>query len=89
MIKKCITYGCTNHENEGRFIGNLCFPCYHIISTGEVHPTHAWFAKYDQYRRFVEFIANDYHELSQEKIAWQRDDWKKRAIDLLKDVDTI
>jgi hypothetical protein len=28
---------------------------------------------------FILWIANDYDELSQDKIRWQRDDWKKAA----------
>ena len=33
-----------------------------------------------EYERLVKFIANDYVELSYEKVQWQRDDWKKRCI---------
>lgn len=29
--------------------------------------------------RIVEFIANDYCELSSDKIEWQRNDWRKRC----------
>lgn len=32
-----------------------------------------------KYRDLIHFIANDYNELSYEKIKWQRDDWKKRC----------
>lgn len=35
------------------------------------------------YRDLVAFIAHDYHELSHDKIRWQRDDWKKRCRELL------
>ena len=31
------------------------------------------------YEYIVNFISNDYHELSYEKAQWQRDDWKKRC----------
>lgn len=37
-----------------------------------------------EYENLVKFIANDYHELSQEKAMWQRDDWKARAQKLIK-----
>jgi len=33
--KKCIVLGCENHEHEGRFVGALCAPCHHILTTGE------------------------------------------------------
>jgi hypothetical protein len=41
--------------------------------------------KLNAYRNMVRFIANDYHELSHDKIAWQRDDWKKRCRKLLEE----
>ena len=38
-----------------------------------------------RYEKLVQFIANDYHELSYEKAQWQRDDWKKRCKKLIED----
>ena len=38
-----------------------------------------------KYEKLVQFIANDYHELSYEKAQWQRDDWKKRCKKLIDD----
>lgn len=32
---------------------------------------------------FVHFVANDYHELSHDKIRWQRDEYHKIAQQLL------
>jgi hypothetical protein len=32
---KCIVKNCQNHEHEGRFIGQLCSPCFGYISTEE------------------------------------------------------
>jgi len=45
-------------------------------------------AKLEKYRDLVRFIANDYLELSYEKAQWQRDDWRKRCQQLLKEVET-
>ena len=39
----------------------------------------------EKYRDLVEFIANDYIELSYDKAQWQRDDWRKRCIKLIED----
>ncbi|CAB4162037.1 hypothetical protein UFOVP787_11 [uncultured Caudovirales phage] len=36
-----------------------------------------------KYEQLVRFISNDYYELSYDKIVWQRDDWKKRAMKLI------
>ena len=38
-----------------------------------------------RYEKLVQFIANDYHELSHDKAKWQRDDWKKRCKKLIDD----
>lgn len=31
---KCIVKGCKNHSNEGKFVGDLCAPCFSMLSTG-------------------------------------------------------
>lgn len=36
MTTKCIVAGCQNHKDEGRFVGDLCAPCYNMITTGEI-----------------------------------------------------
>ena len=85
--KKCIALGCKNHENEGGFVGDLCSPCYNMITTGEhqrwLHrltgehqPSTAHFAKCMD---FLYYVCSDYYELSHEKVQWQRDDWRKMA----------
>lgn len=33
---KCLVYGCKNHSNQGRFLGNICFPCYEMLRTGQL-----------------------------------------------------
>lgn len=33
--QKCIVKGCTNLRSQGRFIGDLCYPCYEFITTGK------------------------------------------------------
>jgi hypothetical protein len=32
---KCIVKDCKNHSHQGKFIGDLCSPCYQFITTGE------------------------------------------------------
>lgn len=34
-------------------------------------------------RQMIQYIANDYNELSSDKIVWQRDSWKKECQDWL------
>lgn len=37
--KRCIVKDCTNYAHQGRFVGDLCAPCHHMITTGEIGPT--------------------------------------------------
>lgn len=76
---KCLVYGCMNHDHQGEFVNGMCSPCYNMITTGMIGPTTSFLSKYKQYGDLVQFIANDYIELSYEKAQWQRDDWRKRA----------
>ena len=39
----------------------------------------------EKYEKLVQFIANDYHELSHDKAMWQRDEWKKRCKKLIEE----
>lgn len=34
--KKCLVHKCTNYKGEGGFVGDLCTPCHHVITTGRV-----------------------------------------------------
>jgi hypothetical protein len=33
-IKKCIIFGCNNHNDEVHFVGKLCFLCYTYLANG-------------------------------------------------------
>jgi hypothetical protein len=35
MEDKCIVFGCRNHKHEGQFEGDICKPCYIMITTGQ------------------------------------------------------
>ena len=39
----------------------------------------------EKYENLVKFILSDYHELSHDKVLWQRDDWKKRCRKLVEE----
>ena len=47
--------------------------------------TDARIVELEKFKKLVEFIANDYHELSHDKAKWQRDDWKKRCKKLIEE----
>lgn len=33
---ECMVKGCTNKKHEGNFVGDMCVPCYEMITTGEI-----------------------------------------------------
>ena len=34
--EKCIVKGCKNHPDAGKFVGVLCFPCWKMVTTGNI-----------------------------------------------------
>jgi len=32
---KCIVSGCANHKHEGLFVGDLCGPCFQMLTSGD------------------------------------------------------
>ena len=38
-----------------------------------------------KYEKMVQFIANDYYELSHDKVKWQHNDWYKRCRKLIEE----
>ena len=38
-----------------------------------------------KYEKMVQFIANDYYELSYDKVKWQHNDWYKRCRKLIEE----
>jgi len=39
MRDECIVYGCTNKKHQGMFMGDICAPCWGIITTGKANQT--------------------------------------------------
>ena len=56
---------------------HLCEKCYEELNA----------ENYAKLYEFVRFVANDYIELSHEKVKWQRDDFMKQAKKLLEELD--
>ena len=46
---KCIVKGCVNRSHEGKFVGEMCGPCYELITTGKHNPSNAWFIQEIEY----------------------------------------
>jgi hypothetical protein len=80
--------------NDGRCCGQVCSDgvcCAPACVFGEAleyfYKAADKLEQLEKYKKLVEFIANDYHELSHDKAQWQRDDWKKRCKQLIETVD--
>jgi len=56
---------------------------YGTVTIDELQKIHEEIVRLKKYEEMVQFIANDYHELSYDKAKWQRDDWKKRCKKLI------
>lgn len=39
----------------------------------------------ERYEKMVQFISNDYYELSYDKVKWQHNDWYKRCRKLIEE----
>ena len=37
MTRKCIVYQCENYKGQGLFVGDLCGPCHHMLTTGQIN----------------------------------------------------
>lgn len=66
-MQKCIVKGCQNHRDQGVFVGDLCKPCYTMLSQGKYIPSTAWFAVEGRRARVldVKAVLGDY------LVAWQ------------------
>ena len=42
---KCIVHECNNRMWEGEFVGQLCKPCYFMLTTGELVPSTSFVAR--------------------------------------------
>lgn len=36
MGNKCLVKGCMNIRHQGQFVGDLCAPCFRMLTTGEL-----------------------------------------------------
>lgn len=55
--KSCIVKGCQNRSSQGRFIGDLCYPCFLYLTNGKIGPTTSFLGKIrDSLASIKEFI---------------------------------
>lgn len=70
-----LTDACDTREQIDCY--HLCEECYEEMNA----------ENFSKLRNFVLYVANDYVELSHEKVRWQRDDFMKKAKKLLGELD--
>jgi len=68
-------------EDEAFEWNRICFAYAEIVE--QQNHMADYIERLEKYRNLVEFITSDYVELSYEKAQWQRDDWRKRCINLI------
>lgn len=58
-IKKCLVLGCKNYSDAGTFVGDLCSPCYDMLTTGRVHKNNITFiGEMNKKINLLEEVAN-------------------------------
>lgn len=35
-MTKCLVKGCNNHKHQGKFVVDLCSPCYNMLTSGNI-----------------------------------------------------
>jgi hypothetical protein len=53
---RCIIKGCRNHKHEGRFVNDLCSPCYEYLTEGKGEYSQAYrndIAKFNEGKEFA------------------------------------
>jgi hypothetical protein len=35
-VMKCVVLDCVNYDDQGTFCGDLCFPCWKMLTTGKL-----------------------------------------------------
>lgn len=54
----CLVKGCTNKSHQGHFVGDLCAPCHHYITTGNVGPTDSFLGEMRQRIQYLEDLMD-------------------------------
>ena len=76
---KCIVHGCTNHTDEGKFVGNLCAPCHSMITGGMVGFTDSFLRQIPDLQKQVKELEAKAEEARAE--ARYQVEMKKEAVE--------
>jgi hypothetical protein len=64
---KCLVKGCINRRDQGSFVGDLCYPCYHMLTTGQYNFSKAWFVQ------DIKQFENMYSEVTEKNSNLQKE----------------
>ena len=59
---KCVVHDCTNHKDEGVFVGDFCAPCWRMITTGRIGPSDNFIAKLNNRFRGLLIVARSHSQ---------------------------
>lgn len=79
---KCHVKGCTNHSEDGLFVGDFCNPCYRMLGSGSISASEAWFVKEIEKTKEVGEIVLTHTE-DGELVAVTRQDCDHKVIKIL------
>lgn len=54
----CIVYKCKNRRDQGRFIGDLCAPCYEYLRSGKIGYTQSFLGELKECRDTLKQFSN-------------------------------
>lgn len=64
-MSRCIVHGCQNCKSEGRFVGDICGPCYMMLTTGVIGKgttfIHQIKEENNTLRNWIEALAKQIH----------------------------
>jgi hypothetical protein len=52
-MQECIIKGCLNEKGQGKFVGDICSPCFDHITTGKVGPTTSFLKNIGRFSGFM------------------------------------
>ena len=74
--RKCIVYCCSNTSDNGSFNGDMCMPCFEIITTGHIKNTDSFLgecvesAEYDRLVKNSAEMMEHYANCKRDRDMW-------------------
>ena len=56
---QCIVEGCVNEKHQGGFMGDICVPCYNMITTGKIGNSTNFVAKLKEQNELLKSLLRN------------------------------